>query len=205
MFQERRPETGWDLRLLDVGPDGRAAGPPRDLAATRFQERNAALSLDGRFFAYESDELDGVTDVYMARLADPGAKVRATGSHARWPRFGPRGQLYYWSPPGARPRARPLDSQVAEGLHRVDLRQEAPRFAVERSAAIWAQTPQTRTLLARLVAGSFPFYDVDLASAGTRFLVLETNAPVTEAPLRHPTVVLNWFEDLRAQAAQRPR
>jgi serine/threonine-protein kinase len=205
VFQERRPETGWDLRVLPVGPDGRAAGPPRDLAATRFHERNAALSPDGRFFAYESDEADGVMDVYVARFDDPGGKVRATGFHALWPRFGVRGQLYYWYPTGARPRARPLDSPVAEGLHRVDLREEAPSFGVARSAALWAQTPPTRALLSRLVVGPFSAYDIDRASASPRFLVLERSAPVAEPLLHSPAVVLNWFEDLTAHAGQRPR
>jgi hypothetical protein len=55
------------------------------------------------------------------------------------------------------------------------------------------------------VIGSFTGYDVDLASAHPRFLVLETSAPGAEMPLQRPAVVLNWFEDLRAQAAQRPR
>ncbi len=63
VYQERRPETGWDLMALDVGPTGAAS--PRVIVATPFQEENANLSKDGRFLAYESDELDSVFEVYV--------------------------------------------------------------------------------------------------------------------------------------------
>ena len=47
VYQERRPETGWDLMAVDVGPTG-VPSPPRALVATPFQEENASVSKDGR-------------------------------------------------------------------------------------------------------------------------------------------------------------
>ncbi len=52
VFQVRATAGGWDLALLDADPSGRAAGPPRTLVATPFQEANAAVSPDGKLLAY---------------------------------------------------------------------------------------------------------------------------------------------------------
>lgn len=203
VFQERRPDTGWNVRVVDIGRDGRSSGAPRDLAATPAQERNATVSLDGRLVAYESDELDVVIDIYVARLADPAQRIRATTTYARWPRWGPGGQLYYWYPIRARPRVRPLESRVEPGLHQIDWRAATARPGLSLAASLWGEGPRAKALLARLVVAPYASYDVDVSGPRARFLFLETSTPANDASFERPVVVLNWFEDLRSRAGGR--
>ena len=161
------------------------------------------MSLDGRLVAYESDELDAVIDIYVARLADPAQRIRATTTYARWPRWGPGGQLYYWYPVRSRPRVRPLESSVEAGLHQIDWRAATARPGVSLAASLWGEGPRAKALLARLVVAPYASYDVDVSGPRARFLFLETSAPVNDASFERPVVVLNWFEDLRPPAGVR--
>jgi serine/threonine-protein kinase len=200
VFQELRPDTAWDLRALEMGPDGRPAGEPRTLVATRFDERNAAFSPDGRFLAYESNEPDNVFEVYVAPFADPAARLWGTVTGARWARWGSAGQLYYWRPT----QARPGESKVAEGLHRIDWRRDASRLAVARTEAVWGTGAHLPDPLERIIVALYASYDVDLSARGPRFVVLESSTGEAEVPLHRPVVVLNWFEELRSRVARRP-
>jgi len=197
VFQELGSTTGWDLRVLEVAGDGRAVGAPRTLLATRFDERNAALSRDGRFLAYESNEPDSIFEVYVVAFPDPGAQLWGTVAGARWPRWGPGGELYYWRPT----RARPGESKVAEGLHRIDWRPDASRLTVSRAAAVWGEGPRLPEPLSGLLVALYASYDVDVSRRGPRFLVLESRT-VVEAPVHRPVVVLDGFEELRARAGR---
>jgi serine/threonine-protein kinase len=197
LFEERRPETGWDVRSIEVAADGRSSGSPKDLAATPFQERNATLSPDGRWLAFESNELDGVNGIYVAPAADPGAKLRATPTFANWPRWGRAGRLYYWYPA----QARTGDSPDAEGFYRLDWRAAGPRLAAERPAPVWPPGPPLRGPLDRLILGPYSGFDVDASRPEVRFLVLETSAARIDVPLASPVVVLGGMEELRRRGA----
>jgi serine/threonine-protein kinase len=199
VFQELNAATGWDLRVLEVGPQGAPVGTPRTLLATRFDERNAAFSPDGRFLAYESNEPDYVFEVQIVPFTEPGAKIWGTVTGARWARWGSAGQLYYWRPT----QARPGDSKVPEGLHRIDWRPDAGRLAVARAAAVWGEGHHVPEPLGRVVVALYASYDVDLSARGPRFLVLESSADPEPAPLRRPVVVLNAFGDLRPRDGRR--
>jgi hypothetical protein len=188
VFQERRPATGWDLRVVEVGPDGGARAEPRDLAATAFQEENAAVSPDGRHVAYESDELDSIFGIYVKSFAAPGARVRATEINARWPRWASHGQLFCWYP--AHARAGP--SAAAEGIHRIRWREGGRAESADEP--LWTDAATARSLLARVAVAGYATYDVDLSSRDPRFLVLE-NAPTEPAPLADPIIVLNAFRE----------
>ena len=193
VFQELRPDTSWDLRVLDVGADGTAQGAPRDLAAMPFQERNAALSPDGRWVAYEADEPDDLAEIYVVSTEKPAVKVRATFSSGRWPHWGREGELYYWFPTG-----RPLESSAAAGLNRIDWRLEDGRLVVAGTTPLWRGTAATGPL-DRLVVTPYASFDVDLSRPQPRFLALDGRTGNGEAPLQHPVVILNWFADLRAR------
>src|SRR5262249_52573842 len=134
VFQERRPATGWDLRVLELEADG-APATARDLVATPFEETNAVVSPDGRLVAYESDELDAVNAIFVVPLAKPEARVRLSAINPRWPRWGTRGQVYYWHPL----RARPGESLSAAGLHRIDWTEDAARRGSARGAPLWGK------------------------------------------------------------------
>ena len=139
-------------------------------------------------------------EVYVAPFSDPGAKVWGTVTGARWARWGPGGQLYYWRPT----QARPGESKVAEGLHSIDWRRNASRLAVARTTAVWGVGPHLPDPLGRVVVALYASYDVDVSARGPRFLVLESSTDAATAPLQRPIVVLNWFRELRTRGARRP-
>ena len=189
VYQERRPATGWDLMALEVGPSG-VPSAPRALVATPFQEENASLSRDGRFLAYESDELDSVFEVYVRPAHGGGPPVRASTMGARWPRFGSSGRLYYWY-------------SSRGGLKRIDYRADGDRFVVEKVQWVWPGSEDQVADLAHrvLVLGTYAGYDVEPATE--RFLMLERTAS-PEAPYGRPVIVLNWGDELRALDYRRP-
>ena len=96
LFQEIGAKTGWDLHSLEVDAAGRPVGTRKPFAASPFHESTAAISHDGRWVAYESDELDGVVQVYVRSWPDGAHKVRASSGGGRLPAWGPGGELYYW-------------------------------------------------------------------------------------------------------------
>ena len=188
LFQERRPETGWDLRLLEHPGAGRP-GEARDLSARPFHETNGALSPDSRLVAYESDEVDGVVEIYVMARADPSLRVKLTTQGANWPRWGRGGELYYW----VGPRVHPGDRRLAEGLHRIEVRSAGGRLSVGPTSPVWPAAVRGPQLFDRLLVASFAPYDVGNARPADRFLLLETplsSGPPTPAG---PIVALNAF------------
>jgi Tol biopolymer transport system component len=188
VYQERRPQTGWDLAALDVASP---QATPRTLVSTPFQEENASLSKDGRFIAYEADELDSVFEIYVRPMSGAGPKVRASATGARWPRFGTSGRLYYWY-------------SSRGGVRRVNHHTEGDRFVVESVESVWPGSQEEVSAFARrvLVMANYGGYDVEPASE--RFLMLERNVSPEEAPYGRPVIVLHWWDDLRALDRGRP-
>lgn len=182
VFEEQRPETGWDLGVLEVDSSGRRAGEPRPLSDTRFNESNASFSADGRWVAYESDELDGIVEVYVRSFPGGEGKVRASTTGARWPRWGSRSDLYYWY-------------SFVGGLQRIEGRVDGGRFTVVGKGPVWPARGSTDPLADRLmVSPSYAGYDVD-ASRG-RFLMLEKAAEGRELSYLRPVVVPDWAPDV---------
>jgi serine/threonine-protein kinase len=193
VFQERRPETGWDLRVLEAVPAG---APPivRDLAARPAREANADLSPDGRLLAYESDELDGVNETYLLPLADPGAYVRATTTATNKPRWGRGGELFYWVPP----RVHPGHRRPSEGLHRVFVKAEGSRLTLGSPTPVWPETVRRPAFFDRLLVAPFAAFGLDSSRRTPRFLMLENPSPSLPPVSGGPIVVLNWLEELNA-------
>jgi hypothetical protein len=202
VFQEQRSGTGWDVRLLEIGPDGRATGTVRDLANTPFNETYAMVSPDGRYFAYDCDELDQIFGFYVAPLDDPGARVRGADNNSHWPHWGRDGVLYSWSPPGARPGRR----KVPEGMHRITRRPGTSGWIPAATEPLWGPPVDGFALARRLSVAAYSPFDVDPMSsaASPRFLVLETDARGARPPIERPVVVLNWPRELDAQGLARP-
>lgn len=92
------PETGSDIWLVDMsGEPGPGGYPRKALLASRFDEVHSRISPDGRWLAFTSDE-SGVTNVYVAPLAQPGLKRSVSTSGGRFPVWSRDGrELYYVS------------------------------------------------------------------------------------------------------------
>ena len=175
IFQQRRPQTGWDLYILEVDAAGRPVGTPQAFGATPFHESNAALSVDGRWVAYESDEVDGVVQVYARSFPDGGHKVRASTSGARWPMWDAQGNLHYWQ----------TGENMMQSAH---ARQVSGQLIVDAPQPAWAGDSGARVLARAVIGSAGARYDVD--PTGTRFLILESAIDVSRPDLSQPLIVL---------------
>ncbi len=73
-------------------------GPVEPLVATRFEERFPAVSPDGRWLAYASDQ-SGTSDVYVRPLDRDGDEIRVSLAGGSEPMWGPDGrELFYREP-----------------------------------------------------------------------------------------------------------
>ena len=96
VFEERNPDTGWDIGVVSVDGD-RAA---RTVIRSRFQEHMGSLSPDGRYLTYTSDET-GRTEVYVVTYPDVTDRwtISSSGGTApRWRRDG--SELFFIDPTG---------------------------------------------------------------------------------------------------------
>ncbi len=181
VFQESTSERGWDLHLLPVDDRGAPIGGSRSLAATPFHESNAVVSPDGRWLAYESDELDGVFQIYARALPAGDRKVQISEQGARWPSWSADGQLAYWS--SADHLFQVVQTRERDGVLTVESRRTPyPAEAFRGSLA---------PVQVSVVGGRFNAHPRD-----SRFLVLESSAPAAELALSAPLYVSRWSERL---------
>jgi serine/threonine-protein kinase len=164
-FVEFRPDTKADVWLLDLS----AKPVARPFLQSPFWESSPALSPDGAWLAYESDE-SGRTEVYVRAVSGAGGRWQVSnggGDKPRWWRDGSK--LVYRS--GRRMMAATVSA--------------TPSFAVGESRVLFEGDFE--------VGGPVtPNYDI--APDGSRFLMIE---PSREQPPSHIVVVDNWFKELR--------
>jgi Tol biopolymer transport system component len=89
LYQDISPSTTYDLWLLPRD------AKPRKLLASRFNETLGALSPDGRWLAYVSDEL-GSDEVYVRSYPQLGTPRRISTNGGTWPRWAPNGRELYF-------------------------------------------------------------------------------------------------------------
>jgi len=166
------------LRVLDVDGDGKPVGSARDFAATPFHESTAALSRDGRWIAYESDEVDGVVQIYARSFPGGAQKIRISTGGARWPVWGANGDLFYWT--------------TGEGvMHVAHTRGAGDELSVSGIEPVWPPNGTERPALRRMfvtVAGA----RFDVHPSGTRLLTLESPTAPAPPALSRPVIALDW-------------
>ena len=177
IFQQSRPRTGWDLYILQVDASGRAVGAPQTFVNTPFHEANAAISLDGRWLAYESDEVDGVVQVYARSFPGGSHKVRASTGGARWPAWDSNGNLHYWQ----------TGENILQSAH---TRQVSDELIIDAPQPVWAGDIGVSVLARAVISVAGARYDVD--ATGTRFLVLERATDDSHPDFSQPLIVLGW-------------
>ena len=174
LFQECRSTTGWDLHSQQVDAARRPVGARKAFAASPFHESTAAISPDGRWMAYESDELDGVVQVYVRSWPDGAHKVQASTGGARLPVWGPNGELYYW--------------QTGENMLRViRTRETGGQLSISPAEPVWKADVASAVLRRIVITTPNARFDVD--RPGARFLVLEKASAEAGPELRAPIVV----------------
>jgi Tol biopolymer transport system component len=188
LFQQYGAATGWDLRTLTIDPSGQPVGAPAIFAASPFHEMNAAISPDGRWVAYESDELDGIVQVYVRAWPDGTAKVLASSGGARWPVWGAGGELFYW--------------QSGESVLRVTrTREQDGHLTIGPAEAVWADGSASDVLRRLVITTPNARFDYD--PRASRFLVFEKGQAGTGPDLQAPIVVMGQERDRRPGATGR--
>ncbi|HVR72359.1 MAG TPA: winged helix-turn-helix domain-containing protein [Vicinamibacteria bacterium] len=170
-FTEIRPDTKADIWLLDLG------GKPvaRPFLQTAFWESTPALSPDGVWLAYESDE-SGRPEIYVRAVSGVGGKWQVSsggGDRPRWSRDGR--QIVY---------RRGTSMMAASVATRPSFSVEGPRVLFE----------------GEFEAGGFVTPNYDIAPDGRRFLMIEPSQDPEPAPLRL-VVIDNWFAELQQKLA----
>jgi Tol biopolymer transport system component len=101
VFEQRNPDTFWGIMTVSVEGDeksGWKVGEPKPFANGPFNERAPALSPDGRWLAYRSDE-SGIPEVYVQPFPGPARRWQISaggGCNPRWSRKGR--ELFYRTP-----------------------------------------------------------------------------------------------------------
>ena len=88
---DESPRGNTDIFLLPLTGDR----TPRPILATEFVERLPAISLDGKWMTYTSNE-SGRTEVYVRPFPGPGAKVQSSVAGGDQPTWSPSGREIFY-------------------------------------------------------------------------------------------------------------
>ncbi|MDO8631282.1 MAG: hypothetical protein Q7R41_12390, partial [Phycisphaerales bacterium] len=168
VFVENNSKTEGDIMYLRLDGEERK---PEVFLATPFIERGPALSPDGKWIAYASNE-SGEFEIYVRPFLRPGAKVKVSAGRGGFPK---------WSPDGT------------EIFYRNDAKIMAVSVSVQDDT-LHASNPR---LLFELKGNAYSG-PLDVAPDGNRFLFYRTAGEAKEQS-QQPTVVVNWFEELKAK------
>jgi eukaryotic-like serine/threonine-protein kinase len=187
------PNGEWLLfRTDESSPDGSSGSPtglfpdilgirpgidsvPLPIVATQFSEEAPALSPDGRWLAYTSDET-GLKEIYVVPFPNTTA--------AKWPISSGGGAEALWAPNGKELFYRDtLDNLISVAV------QTSPTFSRGRSRVLF----QARGFVTRAFPAQYA-----VSRDGRRFLMIR---PVPVEPERL-VVVENWFQQLQATLRQ---
>ncbi len=169
------PETGNDIGMISVGSNAETIWLLRE----PYQERNAELSPDGRWMAYQSDE-SGRWQIYVRPFPDVEDNLwqvsNAGGLRPLWSRDG---QELFFLEPG------PPERLMAAAIE-----------ATETTFSFGSRTPILDWPYLGASGPGGRTYDV--SPDGQKFLALKEGG--SEGTTQQIIVVQNWFEELRRLA-----
>jgi Tol biopolymer transport system component len=157
------PKNGQDIMIARV--DGK--GSPKAILHSRFDEGDGALSPDGRWLAYTSNE-SGRSEVYVQAFPTAGERYRVSTDSGFDPRWSQDGKELFFVG-GPRMYAVPIKT--------------SPTFAVGTPTVLFTQRQDQA-----LVYSGF-----DVAKDG-RFVMVQHDAAEARTPIN---VVTNWIEELK--------
>jgi serine/threonine-protein kinase len=169
---ERAGTTKNDLLIVSLSGDHTV----KPLLATDHDERNAALSPDGEWMAFESD-LSGSYEVYVRPFPDVESGQWAISTHGgRKPLWSPTGrEVFYVSDDEKTMMAVPVDTTHG--------------FSAGKPAVLFDASGYFLGAVGR---------NFDVTPDGKRFVMIK-NPPRSAAPPSPLTVVIDWAEELRAR------
>ena len=183
-YHELDPTTGFDLWTVPVTrtADGVTLGPPEPFLRSSAFEVYPALSPDGNWIAYSSNE-SGRYEIYVRAFPDHGGKIRVSTDGGRVARWSPNGRELVFQT--EHQRVMVASYRARDGTFAAD----APRP--------WGGEPLADT-------GVYPAFDV--APDGERLVALFPAASPEERQARnHVTVLLNFLDEVRRRVVPAPR
>jgi serine/threonine-protein kinase len=180
VFEEQIPSGGYALMLLSM------QGTPRaePLFQTPFDERNAAISPDGRWLAYESSE-SGQSQIFVRPFPNvTGARYEISTGGGRTPAWGPDGHELFF-----------IDRTSVMAV----TVQSTPTFSSGNPTKLF-DAPAVLLDGRFIRTGTQRTYDV---SRDGRFLMIKRDAGSSDGNASPASliVVQNWFEELKARVA----
>ena len=174
---ERARATDWDFWTLSA--NSRETASLKDTPDTIYL--GAELSPNGEWLAYGEGPDSRSVDVYVEPFPPTGARRRISQNGGYWP---------LWSPDGDRLFYRPVATEGGIRLRSVDVRTD-PEFAFTNE--------QTLPIEGFIVVGYYRDYDI--TPDGERFVMVFPAGRIEGGESSRPqiTVVLNWFEELKAR------
>jgi len=176
-YYENDPESGYDLWTLPLDlsdPDHPKPGKPEPFLRTSSSERNPAVSPDGRWIAYASDE-SGQSEVYVRPFPGPGGKWQisnAGGTRPVWSRTSR--ELFFEN----------LDNRIMA----TNYEGKNESFVADKPH-VWSD---------RQLHDLDGILNYDLAPDGKRFAIIpELNAPTAEKGNVRMSFLENFFDELR--------
>ena len=161
VYREYDSRTG-KRRITYIALD--SARAPHVVVADGFNNNSPALSPDGRWLAYVSDE-SGRNEVYVRPVPGPGGRWQISSSGGTEPR---------WSPTG----------------REVFFRSGTAMMAVAVQAGATFVPGDARQLFQGPYATDLYYPDYDVSRDGRSFLMVSLDKQTADQPI---TVVLNWF------------
>jgi len=178
VFNSADPQTGWDLWALPLDGDRK----PFPFLRTKFDERRAIFSPDGKWVAYDMQEPSRTSEIFVQPFPATGARyqlpINRDNHHPAWSRDGKH--LYYVPGPG-----------------------EFAVIPVSTTPSFTFGTPMPiRQVLENYAPSSPRHYDVtpDGKLIG---LIPAGQSESTASSTTQINVVLNWFEELKRLAPSR--
>ena len=149
---------------------------PYPLLKTNSDYRSPALSPDGQWLAYQSNE-SGREEVYVQKFPGPGEKMQISGSGGTAPVWGKNGlELFYRN--GGKQMVASISTKGAFTAGN-------PRVLFENPAWAWQSGP-----------------NYDVTPDGKRIVTVELGEGIISSPMH---VVLNWKAELAARMAAQER
>jgi len=169
---EDRHSSAWDLGMLSLEGERIATL----LLETEFMERNAALSPDGRWMAYQSNE-SGQYEVYVRPFPDVnGGRWQVSSGGGYWPLWSPNGRELFYA--------------GSEGMMAVPIETEST-FTQGTVELLFDLGPYWRP-------SGGANRRIDISPEGDRFLMLKEGGGSDEtAGTTSIIVVINWFDELK--------
>ncbi len=169
VFEEQQIADGrWDLVILELEGDHE----PKPLLDSPFSERAAALTADGHWLVYQSDEW-GRDEIYVRPFPDVASgKWQISTNGGAWPVWARDGrELFYLS---------------EDGLMAVSI--ETEPFRRGPSQPVFETT-------AYVVDNQF-YRPYDVSIDAKRFLMMKSTSSDDRSGPTQIHVILNWFEEL---------